>query len=127
MASRSKVVCTFSPPDRNAIIKDFPELDIRFPANSSVGATMSYEELFSTIGDAVGLVHAQATILMTKEVISSLPAKLKIIANHGAGYDGFDVSAATNLGFWVTNTPLVVNSATADIAMSDFSGHKESV
>mmetsp|Transcript_11326 Transcript_11326/g.42462 ORF Transcript_11326/g.42462 Transcript_11326/m.42462 type:complete len:374 (-) Transcript_11326:48-1169(-) len=43
---------------------------------------------------------------------------LKIIANHGVGYDNIDASAAANKGIIVTNTPDVVSAATSEIALS---------
>lgn len=43
---------------------------------------------------------------------------IQIIANHGAGYDNIDATAAAENGILVTNTPEVVASATAEIAMA---------
>jgi len=43
---------------------------------------------------------------------------LKIIANHGAGYDAIDVVTATKKGIWVTNTPNLVSDSTATIAIA---------
>lgn len=112
-----KVVCTFSPPNREAIIKENPELDIKFPSSTTPGALMGLDELKSSIEGAEALVHAQIHIQLSKQTLSLLPSSLKVISNHGAGYDGLDLTYATERGIWVSNTPNVVNDATADIAM----------
>jgi glyoxylate reductase len=41
---------------------------------------------------------------------------LRIVANYGVGYDGIDVEACTRRGVAVTNTPGVLDAATADLA-----------
>jgi len=41
---------------------------------------------------------------------------LKVIATLSVGYDGIDITAATQHGIWVTNTPDVLTDATADLA-----------
>ncbi|WP_232662302.1 2-hydroxyacid dehydrogenase [Pseudonocardia sp. TRM90224] len=44
--------------------------------------------------------------------------KLQIIANFGVGYDSVDVTAATERGIVVTNTPGVLDNEVADTAMA---------
>lgn len=44
-------------------------------------------------------------------------AKLKLIANYGAGYDGVDIQEATRLHIPVTNIPDVVTYDTAELAI----------
>jgi glyoxylate reductase len=41
---------------------------------------------------------------------------LRLVANYGAGYDGVDVEACSRRGVAVTNTPGVLDAATADLA-----------
>lgn len=53
---------------------------------------------------------------LVPSLLSSLPA-LKIIANGGVGIDHVDVPHLNSLGVKVSNTPHVVSSATADMAM----------
>jgi glyoxylate reductase len=43
---------------------------------------------------------------------------LRVVANYGVGYDGIDVAACAARGVAVTNTPGVLDAATADLAMS---------
>ena len=42
-------------------------------------------------------------------------AKLKIIANYGAGFNNIDINYARVKGVWVTNTPGVLHETTADL------------
>ena len=50
-------------------------------------------------------------------VIAKAGDKLKLIANFGAGVDHIDVTAATERGLTVTNTPGVLTDDTADLTM----------
>ncbi|KAG0218659.1 hypothetical protein BGX33_006413 [Mortierella sp. NVP41] len=49
-----------------------------------------------------------------KQMLDTLPSGLELIGSIGAGYDFVDVEVATNNNQWVTNTPGVVDDATAD-------------
>lgn len=53
-----------------------------------------------------------------KELISNLPQSVKIIATSSVGFDHIDLKAASEKKIIVTNTPDVLSSATADIAMT---------
>jgi glyoxylate reductase len=50
-------------------------------------------------------------------VLERLP-NLRLVANYGAGYDNVDVDACRARGVSLTNTPDVVDAATADLAMA---------
>ncbi|KAG0243863.1 hypothetical protein BGW41_001052 [Actinomortierella wolfii] len=52
-----------------------------------------------------------------KELLDHFPEKLEIIGSVGAGYDFVDAQQATLYKQWVTNTPGVVDDATADAAV----------
>jgi len=43
---------------------------------------------------------------------------VRIVANFGVGYDRIDIAACTERGVVVTNTPGVLDAATADLAMA---------
>jgi glyoxylate reductase len=43
---------------------------------------------------------------------------LRLVANYGVGYDGIDVAACARRGVAVTNTPGVLDAATADLAFA---------
>ena len=51
-----------------------------------------------------------------KAVFEAAGAKCKIFANYGVGYNNIDISAATENNVIVTNTPGVLDDATADLA-----------
>ena len=53
----------------------------------------------------------------TAEVAARLDPRLKIIANHSVGVDHCDLPALKARGIAVTNTPDVLNDATAEIAL----------
>ena len=54
---------------------------------------------------------------MTAEVIERLPGSVGILATYSVGYEHIAVEAARARGIVVTNTPEVLNDATADVAM----------
>ncbi|MBU3177821.1 D-glycerate dehydrogenase [Clostridium estertheticum] len=51
-----------------------------------------------------------------KEVLESAGSKCKIFANYGVGYSNIDIATATKQGIIITNTPRVLDDATADLA-----------
>ncbi len=62
-----------------------------------------------------------AVLLLTdrvdRELLRSCP-RLKVLANVAVGFDNIDVSAATERGVWVTNTPGILHETTADFAFA---------
>ena len=54
---------------------------------------------------------------LTAEVIGRLPQSVGILATYSVGYEHIAVDAAKARGIVVTNTPDVLNDATADVAM----------
>jgi glyoxylate reductase len=66
-----------------------------------------------------GFAQADAVICtLADRIDASLLAqatKLKIIANYAVGYNNIDLSAATQRGIIITNTPDVLTDATADL------------
>ncbi|HZR95763.1 MAG TPA: D-glycerate dehydrogenase [Gaiellaceae bacterium] len=63
-------------------------------------------------GDAEVLIVANERLDLDR-----LPA-LRLVANYGVGYDQIDVAACRARGIAVTNTPDVLDAATADLAMA---------
>jgi glyoxylate reductase len=51
------------------------------------------------------------------DVLARFPG-VRIVANYGVGYDSIDVAAAVRRGVVVTNTPGVLDAATADLAFA---------
>jgi len=64
--------------------------------------------------DAIVPCHSEAFDAAT---VARLHDRLKIVANHSVGTDHCDLSALHTRGIVVTNTPGVLNDATAEIAM----------
>jgi glyoxylate reductase len=69
-------------------------------------------ELDGARPDVQGLVLANEPVPLVL-----LPA-LQIVANYGVGYDRIDVAACAEQGVVVTNTPGVLDDATADLALA---------
>jgi glyoxylate reductase len=59
-----------------------------------------------------------ALIVINEPVDLELYPSLRLIANYSVGYDRIDVAVATARGVAVTNTPGVLDAATADLAMA---------
>lgn len=73
------------------------------PLRTAMG---EYDALCPTVSDRV-----------TAEVLAAPAARVKIIANYGAGYEHIDLGAAKAAGIVVTNTPDVLTDATAELAV----------
>jgi len=64
--------------------------------------------------DAIMPCHSER---FPAEVIARLPSSVKIIANFSVGTDHVDLAAAKQRGIVVTNTPEMLNDATAEVTM----------
>jgi len=64
-------------------------------------------------------VHALAVVgeVVNGRTLEFLP-NLRLVANYGVGYDDIDVAACTARGVAVTNTPGVLDAATADLTLA---------
>jgi len=54
--------------------------------------------------------------IIDKDVLEAAGVKCKIFANYGVGYNNIDIDAATQNNIIITNTPGVLDDATADLA-----------
>jgi len=79
-------------------------------------APMDGAALAAAVGRAEVLVST-ITDRIDAKVIAASGEQLKLIANFGAGVDHIDVTAATERGITVTNTPGVLTDDTADLTM----------
>ena len=75
---------------------------------------------FDELGDVeVGPLEArgdvEAVIVANEPVVSDLFPALRLVANFGVGYDRLGVDALRERGVAVTNTPGVLDAATADL------------
>ncbi len=57
-------------------------------------------------------------VVVNEPVDLTLYPSLRLIANYSVGYDRIDIAAASARGVAVTNTPGVLDAATADLAMA---------
>jgi glyoxylate reductase len=86
------------------------------PAFDELGevAIAPLDELERTSG-VEALIVTNETV--DDRVLDLLP-DLRLVANFGVGYDRVDVEACRRRGVTVTNTPGVLDAATADLAMA---------
>lgn len=83
---------------------------------NDVNTPLPKKEFIARLQKADGLV-CLLTDTVDAEVLDSVP-NLKIVANVAVGYNNIDVETATKHGIMVTNTPDVLNEATADLAFA---------
>jgi glyoxylate reductase len=60
----------------------------------------------------------EGLVLANEPVPLALLPRLRVVANFGVGYDRIDVAACATRGVVVTNTPGVLDNATADLAFA---------
>ncbi|MDQ2088935.1 2-hydroxyacid dehydrogenase [Marimonas arenosa] len=84
---------------------------------------INWEDRLSSADDIVAMSSRVDAIIpchsehFSTDVAARLDPRLKIIANHSVGVDHCDLPALNARGIVVTNTPDVLNDATAEIAM----------
>lgn len=69
-------------------------------------AMSEYDALCPTVSDVI-----------SADVLSRSDARVRMVANYGAGYEHIDLDAARAAGMAVTNTPDVLTDATAELAL----------
>jgi gluconate 2-dehydrogenase len=99
----------------------FPDVlaDLRQHAtviDAQSGTALEGETLAAALAVADALL-VPANEPVGRSVLDSAP-KLRLVANIGVGYDNIDVRACAARGITVTNTPGVVDDATADLAFA---------
>lgn len=82
------------------------ETDTPLTVDQLTAAMAEYDALCPTVSDKV-----------PAQVLSVPDARVKIIANYGAGFEHIDLEAAKAAGLVVTNTPDVLTDATAELAV----------
>jgi glyoxylate reductase len=88
--------------------------DARFNRDDSA---LNRAGLIAAMADCDVLVPT-VTDAIDAALIAAAPARLKLIANFGAGVNHIDLSAAKAKGIMVTNTPGVFTDDTADLTMA---------
>lgn len=82
------------------------ETDTPLTLDQLRAAMTEYDALCPTVSDKV-----------PGEVLSTPGARVRIVANYGAGYEHIDLDAARAAGLVVMNTPDVLTDATAELAL----------
>jgi len=112
-SSRPVVVLTRRLPE--AVERHAAELfDVR--VNES-DAPMSPAALRDAMTSADALVPTVSDPIPA-DVLTTIPRRVKIIANYGVGYNNIDIATASRLGIVVTNTPDVLTDDTADLTLA---------
>lgn len=83
---------------------------------NETGKPLSVSQLIALLPGVDGYIAGVDYI--TKEVIETAPASLKVISRYGAGTDRVDVPACTKKGILVTNTPGANSVAVAELAFA---------
>jgi gluconate 2-dehydrogenase len=84
--------------------------------DNQAGSTFDAATLAARLAEADGLM-VTAFDPVDAGLLGMAP-RLRIVANIGVGYDNVDVAACAGRGVVVTNTPGVVDDATADVAFA---------
>jgi lactate dehydrogenase-like 2-hydroxyacid dehydrogenase len=90
-------------------------LDLPLVVHDDPDRPPSRERLLSDVRGASALITL-LTERVDAELLDAAGGDLKIVANCAVGYDNVDVAAAERRGIVVTNTPGVLDEATADLA-----------
>ena len=85
----------------------FNETDAPLSREALIACAQDVDVLASTLGDR-----------LDAEFFDAAGARLKLVANFGAGVDHIDIAAANARGITVTNTPSVLAEDAADMAMA---------
>ena len=112
MAGLPRVLVTRKLPDAvlARLARDF---DTVFNPNDTL---YDAESLIERSQDCEALLIC-GTDKLTAEVIQRLSTKIRVIATFSVGYEHIDIDAANARNIIVTNTPGVLNAATADLTM----------
>jgi lactate dehydrogenase-like 2-hydroxyacid dehydrogenase len=112
-SARPVVVLTRRLPE--AVERHAAELfDVRVNASD---AAMSPAALREAMTSADALVPTVSDPI-SADILTTIPRRVKIIANYGVGYNNIDIATATRLGIVVTNTPDVLTDDTADLTLA---------
>lgn len=93
-------------------------LEPYFEVKSNPTEVLEEKKEFLKNVEGITVLVTDSRVKVDEEVMNAAGPKLKIISNYAAGFNNIDVETATKKGIAVTNTPIAVNNATADIAWS---------
>src|SRR5678815_3015776 len=81
------------------------------------GIEATREDILAIAPGATALV-ADPSVAIDAELLDACGDDLRVVANFAVGYDNVDLEACGQRGVVVTNTPNVLNEATAELAMA---------
>ena len=112
MSDKPKILVTRKLPDavEARLLRDYD------PVLNPTDRLYSADELIEMSGDVDAMLPCH-TEKLTADVIARLPENVRAIVNFSVGHDHVDLDAAKAKGIIVTNTPDVLNDATAEIAI----------
>lgn len=87
-----------------------------FVIRTNPSEVLESKEVFLRNIEGITALVTDSRVKVDEEVMNAAGPQLKVISNYAAGFNNIDVEVATKKGIVVTNTPGVVNNATADIA-----------
>jgi glyoxylate reductase len=109
-----KVLITREIPEAGIVIlKQHPKIEIDYRQ----GPPLTQEELKSAINGAAGIIPVIPDQI-NEEVLRCGAPNLKIVAHYAVGYDNIDLSAATKLGIYVSNTPGDLTESVAEHSLA---------
>lgn len=113
-ARTPKVHVSFPPPRGARVLLSNAGWDVTYTEDP---AGQARSALLRSIED-VDAVITLLSDLVDDEFLEAAGPGLKIVANYAVGYDNIDLAAAAERGVVVSNTPGVLDQATADLAMA---------
>lgn len=81
------------------------------------GLNVTRAQLRRLVAGAEAIVP-DPTVLVDDELLDWCGEQLKVVANFGVGFDNIDLDACERRGITVTNTPKVLDTATAELAVA---------
>jgi glyoxylate reductase len=88
--------------------------ELRIDARTEAIPRADLLDLVAGVDAVLTLLHDQ----VDEELLEAAGPRLRCVANVAVGYDNVDVEAATRRGVVVTNTPGVLDDATADLTLA---------
>src|SRR5438445_10498982 len=81
------------------------------------GGQVDREWLLQHVRGAIGII-ADPSVPVDAGLLDAAGKTLKVVSNFGVGFDNIDLDAARARGVRVTNTPDVLTSSTAELAVA---------
>jgi lactate dehydrogenase-like 2-hydroxyacid dehydrogenase len=109
--NRPKVLVTREiPREAIQILKEYCDVEI-----NPYDREMTRRELLESVSGKDGVL-CLLTNIIDEEVLDAAGKQCKVFANYAVGYNNIDINGATKRGIAITNTPGVLDNATADLA-----------